>query len=302
MTIGYSVFVFMIVLLIAGECVCSKRHDQGMLLTRKRILSELHDLSLQNLLLDNHFNESDSECGVRLSPLSSNLLEWHFSFTGVQDSAYEGGIYHGRIRLHPEYPRKAPSICMMTPTGRWEVGKEICLSASAHHQETWDMNWNLRTLVMSLRGFILSQPREIGGILTTRGTQHQLAKISRDWSCPICNIQHSDLTPLTPNSQHGNVRSRRRSKLILSSTYVPQSLFQSEIEKKFDDCAVVKKFSKLKVRRSKTLSKRSSEERPIPVIKNRRTKLHLRFVDQLRILITFISAIIFVFVLQRSST
>ena len=158
----------------------------------------------QSLLLDVPFNETKEECGVRLSPLASNLLEWHFSFTGVEDSAYHGGVYHGRIRLHPEYPRKAPSISMITPTGRWEVGKEICLSASAYHQETWDVNWNLRTLVMSLRGFILSQPLEIGGISTTRDRQRALAAASRDWVCPVCKIRHDDLLrPMSPVSQGG---------------------------------------------------------------------------------------------------
>ena len=176
-----------------------------MILTRKRVLSELRELASQSLLLDVPFNETKEECGVRLAPLASNLLEWHFSFTGVEDSAYHGGVYHGRIRLHPEYPRKAPSISMITPTGRWEVGKEICLSASAYHQETWDVNWNLRTLVMSLRGFILSQPLEIGGISTTRDRQRTLAAASRDWVCPVCKIRHDDLLrPLSPELQGGS--------------------------------------------------------------------------------------------------
>jgi len=83
----------------------------------------------------------------------------------------------------------------MTPTGRWEVGKEICLSASSYHQETWDVNWNLRTLVMSLRGFILSQPREIGGILTTSDHQRSLAASSKDWACPVCFVNHRQLLP-----------------------------------------------------------------------------------------------------------
>jgi hypothetical protein len=69
----------------------------------------------------------------------------------------------------------------------------LTTTASSHHQETWDPNWNLRTLVMALRGHILTQPREIGGILTTAETQQKLAILSRDWSCPICGIEHSKL-------------------------------------------------------------------------------------------------------------
>ena len=116
---------------------------------------------------------------------------------------------------------------MMTPTGRWEVGKEICLSASAYHQETWDMNWNLRTLVMSLRGFILAQPREIGGILTTSDKQRELATLSRDWACPVCGIKHADLLPSSSNrAQVEELQGimPRRSKLVLSSTRLPAIL------------------------------------------------------------------------------
>ncbi len=69
------------------------------------------------------------------------------------------------------------------------------MTATAHHQETWDPNWNMRTLVMALRGHILTQPREIGGILTTAEHQQKLASLSRSWSCPICGIDHALLTP-----------------------------------------------------------------------------------------------------------
>lgn len=196
----------------AGSRAANKE-DKGLSLTRARILSELRDLSLSGILLDVPFNSSREECGIRLSPMSNNLLEWHFSFTGVEDSAYAGGVYHGRIRLHPEYPRKAPSISMLTPTGRWQVGKEICLSASAYHQETWDMNWTLRTLVMSLRGFITTQPREIGGILTTVEEQRRLAAASRSWVCPVCKVKHG----LLVGEEATEAKLNSRPRLILSS-------------------------------------------------------------------------------------
>ena len=71
----------------------------------------------------------------------------------------------------------------------------IFLEATAHHQETWDPNWNLRTLVMALRGHILTQPREIGGIQTSSDHQQKLAILSRDWICPTCGIDHACLVP-----------------------------------------------------------------------------------------------------------
>ncbi|KAG9347418.1 hypothetical protein JZ751_004985 [Albula glossodonta] len=87
-------------------------------------------------------------------PLEDNLFEWHFSVRGPPDSDFDGGVYHGRIVLPPEYPMKPPSIilltphpspvtlCALKPNGRFEVGKKICLSISGHHPETWQPSWS----------------------------------------------------------------------------------------------------------------------------------------------------------------
>lgn len=47
-------------------------------------------------------------------PPQDNLFEWHFSVRGPPDSDFDGGIYHGRIVLPPEYPMKPPSIILLT--------------------------------------------------------------------------------------------------------------------------------------------------------------------------------------------
>jgi ubiquitin-protein ligase len=86
-------------------------------LTTKRILSEWKEANDQKLSLDVPFRNSPDEIGIRLSPLKSNLLEWHFSFTGIKGSDYEDGIYHGVIHLDSEYPGKAPRIEMLSPVG-----------------------------------------------------------------------------------------------------------------------------------------------------------------------------------------
>jgi len=72
-------------------------------------------------------------------PLEDNLFEWHFTLRGVQGTPFEGGAYHGRIVLPVEYPFKPPSIYLLTPNGRFETGKKICLSISAHHPESWQV-------------------------------------------------------------------------------------------------------------------------------------------------------------------
>lgn len=49
-----------------------------------------------------------------ISLLQDNLFEWHFSVRGPPDSDFDGGVYHGRIVLPPEYPMKPPSIILLT--------------------------------------------------------------------------------------------------------------------------------------------------------------------------------------------
>lgn len=38
-----------------------------------------------------------------------------------------------------------PNIVFLTPNGRFEVGMKICLTVSAHHPETWQPSWSIRT-------------------------------------------------------------------------------------------------------------------------------------------------------------
>jgi ubiquitin-conjugating enzyme E2 J1 len=37
----------------------------------------------------------------------------------------------------------------MTPNGRFEANREICLSISGHHEETWQPAWGIRTAVVA---------------------------------------------------------------------------------------------------------------------------------------------------------
>lgn len=56
-----------------------------------------------------------------------NLFEWHFTVRGPPDSPYSDGVYHGRILLPAEYPMKPPNLILLTPNGRFETNKKICL-------------------------------------------------------------------------------------------------------------------------------------------------------------------------------
>ena len=55
------------------------------------------------------------------------------------------------------------------------------------------MKWNLRTLVIALRGHMLTQPNEVGGIRTPIQHRVKLALLSREYHCPHCMSSHRRL-------------------------------------------------------------------------------------------------------------
>ena len=192
MKLPLVMLLLLLLVLIHRDAGSPRRQETTKSITKLRLVQELREIGIQELLPCFPFNFTIEEVGVRLQPTNS-ILEWHFSFTGIQSSQYDGGVYHGKILLPKDYPRKPPSIAIMTPNGRWEVGKAICLSATAFHRETWDPSWNLRTLVMALRGHMLTYPREIGGILTSAERKVSLAVNSRNYYCPQCGMSHVDM-------------------------------------------------------------------------------------------------------------
>lgn len=107
--------------------------------------------------------EASNATAVRLAPLHQDMHEWHFSFSGVLGSPYEGGVYHGRFLLSEGYPRLAPRVQMLTPSGRFKCRTDLCLSASSYHQESWSTHWSLHKLATALRLHMLTRAHEIGG-------------------------------------------------------------------------------------------------------------------------------------------
>ncbi|NXY90031.1 UB2J1 enzyme, partial [Alcedo cyanopectus] len=135
-------------------------------------------------------------------PLEDNLFEWHFTVRGPPDSDFDGGIYHGRIVLPPEYPMKPPSIILLTANGRFEVGKKICLSISGHHPETWQPSWSIRTALLAIIGFMPTKGEgAIGSLDYTPEERRALAKKSQDFCCEMCGTaMKTALLPLTSGS------------------------------------------------------------------------------------------------------
>lgn len=129
------------------------------------------------------------------APLEDNLFEWHFTVRGPDDTEFQGGVYHGRIILPPDYPMKPPDIVLLTPNGRFEVGKKICLSISGYHPETWQPSWSIRTALLAIIGFMPTPAKsyEVGAVSYTPEERKKLATRSQNWICSTCDLKPSSL-------------------------------------------------------------------------------------------------------------
>ncbi|KAF2203268.1 UBC-like protein [Delitschia confertaspora ATCC 74209] len=151
--------------------------------TIKRILKEASELA------------SYASPDYYAEPLEDNLFEWHFTLRGPPaPSPYEGGIYHGRIVLPSTYPLRPPSFRFLTPTGRFEVNREICLSISGHHEETWQPAWGIRTALTAIRSFMDTDAKgQLGGIECNASARKKMAAESGGFKCEVCGKSNAEI-------------------------------------------------------------------------------------------------------------
>jgi len=148
----------------------------------KRILREMRELREAERDLDNPFIARASE---------EDIFEWHFAVFGPPGTAFERGIYHGRIILPPEYPFKPPSFMLLTANGRFETNTKICLSISQHHPKQWQPSWSIRAALTAIRAFFPTPPEGAVGSL--------------DWSDEVRReLAEKSWRATEPTFMHGN--------------------------------------------------------------------------------------------------
>ena len=120
-------------------------------------------------------------------PLEDNLFCWHFTLLGPPDSPYAVGYYHGKLLVPSNYPFSPPDIVLLTPSGRFQTNKKICVSISSHHPENWKVTYNLHTVLLALREFMSTAGNNaIGALEYPDAVRKELAKNSWDFVCHLC--------------------------------------------------------------------------------------------------------------------
>eukprot|EP00922_Rhytidocystis_sp_ex-Travisia-forbesii_P033945 GHVS01050437.1.p1 GENE.GHVS01050437.1~~GHVS01050437.1.p1 ORF type:complete len:368 (+),score=74.37 GHVS01050437.1:67-1104(+) len=121
-------------------------------------------------------------------------FEWHFTLRGPAESDFSGGLYHGRIVLPQSYPFAPPSVMLLTPNGRFEVGKKVCLSATNYHPEMWQPAWGLRTMLDALHAFFPTKSEGALHSLEWPGEiRRKLASESVHFTCSVCKTSNHTL-------------------------------------------------------------------------------------------------------------
>ena len=128
----------------------------------KRVAKDIRDGTLN--LKSSH--------GIYMAPEGSNFYNVHFILPGPEDTPYEGGLYHGMVRLNPEHPNAPPNIYSITPNGRFipeshpipSDSRGICISFTAWHPESWSPVYNLETILISFISFLCDTEHATGAI------------------------------------------------------------------------------------------------------------------------------------------
>lgn len=141
------------------------------LICKKRLLGEMKLLKKDPLQY------------IDVAPDEKDLLTWHFLIKGPDSSEYSGGYFIGKIMHSPEYPLKPPDFMMLTPNGRFDTDKKICLSNSGYHSSEWSAMWNLPSILTGFLSIMLDDKEHgISHIHYGKSEREQFAKNSIEYN------------------------------------------------------------------------------------------------------------------------
>ena len=109
-------------------------------LTKRRLEGEVRNL------------EKNREAYYQVVQDTNDIFLFYFCYhNDDKKSPYYGGYYIGKIVLPKDYPKNPGDFYTLTPSGRFEENKKICLTNSGYHKENWTAMWNISNMVV---GFV----------------------------------------------------------------------------------------------------------------------------------------------------
>jgi len=91
--------------------------------------------------------------GVYAFPQDDDVMSWDAIITGPEDTIWEGGVMHLRIKFEEDYPIHAPLIVFVTPMYHPNIysNGKICLSVL---QSDWSQAFSIKTIMISIRSLL----------------------------------------------------------------------------------------------------------------------------------------------------
>ena len=140
-------------------------------ITEKRLKNEMKELLKNRLEFAQAIQDEDDK------------FIFYFLLKGDKDSDYNGGYYLGKIMLPHEYPAKPGDFMTLTPNGRFEINKKICLTNSGYHTESWTPTWNIKNMIIGFSSiFNTDLEHGISHIKDTPANRRKFAKESVDYN------------------------------------------------------------------------------------------------------------------------
>uniref|UniRef100_A0A0G4HW07 UBC core domain-containing protein n=1 Tax=Chromera velia CCMP2878 TaxID=1169474 RepID=A0A0G4HW07_9ALVE len=135
----------------------------------------------RRLMREYHAIQKTPNPQVKVRPDPKSVFSWHYVLHDLpEDTPFSGGVYHGKLVFPENYPFAPPSIMMITPNGRFDINKRLCLSMSDFHPESWNPSWRIESILQGLLSFMLDpqEPRTTGAVICSAATKKTLAKNS----------------------------------------------------------------------------------------------------------------------------
>ncbi|KAH8606990.1 putative Ubiquitin conjugating enzyme [Trypanosoma vivax] len=119
------------------------------------------------------------------APVPENMLRWYFILTGPPGTSYAGGRYVGVMQFPHDFPFAPPTMSFVTPNGRFGVNRNICLSITHYHPESWSPVWTVKMMLAGLLSFMTESAITSGSVEHTVEERVRLASNSLRY-----NIEH----------------------------------------------------------------------------------------------------------------
>ena len=169
----------------------------------------------------------------------NDMLLFYFLIYGQYDTDYKGGQYIGKIILSKNYPFSPPDFMFLTPNGRFEVNRKICLSITGFHSDEWNPTITISGMLVQLYT-VFEKDIDVGlaHIKRSKNERSDLANKSIEFNSNKLSHIYSkfnmnnlnDGKPL--NSKEEKIKKKRKDKNIDSNKNDNEDNTEENIKKK----------------------------------------------------------------------